>query len=205
MDIIQYYLQTPVATGIFIITILTSIMAFRDGVLMYKFIFNPYRLVHHKEYQMLFSSALIHGSNMHLILNMLVFYFFAFSLESILGSWQFFVLYWGSVILSHIPRLISEKDNEMYSALGASGGVSAVVMSMILIQPDITLSLYFLIDMPGWLLGLGYMGYSFYAALFKPHDKIGHDAHLWGGLAGLVLTVLLRPKTAADFFEWLNL
>lgn len=153
---------------------------------------------------MLFSSALIHGSNMHLILNMLVFYFFAFTLESSLGHWQFFVLYLGSVILSHLPRLILEKDNEMYSALGASGGVSGVLMSMILLDPDMELYLYFIVEMPGWLVGLGYMAYSFYAAIYRPHDKIGHDAHLWGGLAGLVITVLMYPQTATNFFEWLG-
>lgn len=200
----QLFFQAPVAAGIFIITIITSIMAFKDGVLKYKFIFSPYRLVHNKEYQMFFSSALIHGSNMHLILNMMVFYFFAFSLELSIGHWQFFVLYLGSVILSHLPRIITDKDNEMYSALGASGGVSAVLMSMILLDPDITLSLYFVLPLPGWLIGLGYMAYSFYAALYRPHDKIGHDAHLWGGLAGLVITVLLYPKAATNFFEWLG-
>jgi len=202
---LQQFLQAPVAAGIFLITIITSVMAFKDGVLMYKFVFSPYRLVHNKEYQMIFSSALVHGSYMHLIFNMLVFYFFAFTLESILGHGPFFVLYLGSVMLSHLPRIISEKDNEMYSALGASGGVSGVVMSMILIDPDISLSLYFILDMPGWLLGLGYMAYSFYAAIYRPNDKIGHDAHLWGGLAGLVITVLLQPQTATNFFEWLGI
>lgn len=202
---LQLMFQAPVATGIFLITIITSLRAFKDGSLMYKFIFSPYRLVHHKEYQMLFSSALIHANYMHLIFNMMVFFFFAFSLEIELGHVQFFILYVGSIILSHLPRIVLDRDNEFYSALGASGGVSAIVMSMILLDPDIPLSLYFIIDMPGWFLGLAYMGYSFYAAIYRPQDKIGHDAHLWGGLAGLVITVLLKPEAASNFFEWLGL
>ncbi|MEM6804229.1 MAG: rhomboid family intramembrane serine protease, partial [Bacteroidota bacterium] len=161
MNDLQLMFQAPVASGILLITIITSLRAFKDGNLMYKFIFSPYRLVHHKEYQMLFSSALIHANYMHLIFNMLVFYFFAFSLEINLGHIQFLILYLGSVMLSHLPRVVLDRDNEFYSALGASGGVSAIVMSMILLYPDMRLSLFGIInDIPGWLFGLLYMAFS---------------------------------------------
>ena len=203
MDL-QMFVLSPVATTIFVLTIFTSIKAFKDPHLKYKFLFNPYRLTRNKEWHQVFTHGLIHANWMHLGFNMLAFYFFAFSLETIIGHYEFFVLYMMSLVISTIPGLIQHKDNDLYNALGASGAVSAVVMSFILIMPDIELMFILLpIPMPGWVLGLLYIGYSFYASLRRT-DNIAHDAHLWGALSGIVITVLLKPEVATQFMEWLS-
>ena len=203
MDL-QMFLSSPVATTIFVLTIITSIKAFKDPHLKYKFMFNPYRLTRNKEWHQVFTHGLIHSNWMHLGLNMLAFYFFAFGLEGFLGHYEFFILYMMSLVISTIPGLIQHRDHEFYNALGASGAVSAVVMSVILIAPDIPLSFILIpISIPGWLLGLLYIAYSFYASL-KKFDNIGHDAHLWGALSGIVITVLLKPEVATRFMEWLS-
>ena len=33
----------------------------------------------------------------------------------------------------------------------------------------------------------------------KGNDNIGHDAHFWGALFGLVFTVLLKPALVGNF------
>lgn len=200
------FFRAPVAATLFVITLITSIRAFKDGELRYRFIFNPYRLVRNKEWHQFFTSGLIHLDAWHLGFNMLVFYYFAFSLEiRHLGAWLFLVLYVGALIISHIPALIKHRDNSGYNALGASGAISAVVLSMVIFEPGMELSLIFIpIYLPGWVFALLYMAYSFYAGI-RGIGRVGHDAHLWGALAGIVLTVLMKPSAAADFIDWISM
>ncbi|RMG24683.1 MAG: rhomboid family intramembrane serine protease, partial [Bacteroidetes bacterium] len=188
---------------IFIMTIVTSLMAFKDPQLMHKFILNPYDVVRDKEFYRVFTSGLIHANYVHLGFNMITYYFFAFYLEQILGHWQFAVLYVASLALSDITTIIKYKDHPSYNSLGASGAVSAVVLSIILCQPDIQLLLFFAIPMPGWLLAIAYIGYSYYASK-RSYDNINHDAHLWGALSGIILTIVLKPGVLQNFGQWLG-
>jgi len=204
MSSIQLFLEAPIASTIFVITILTSIQAFSDASLKKRFIFNPYLTFHHKQWYRLFSSGLIHGDWMHLAFNMFAFYFFALPLEAyIIGSWQFAVIYILSLGISSLPALYQHKDDGHYNALGASGAVSAVVLSLIVFIPDIPISVFFLPEIPGWLFAILYMGFSFYAGL-KKLGNIGHEAHLFGAISGIVLTVLLNPEVATRFLQWIN-
>ena len=78
-----------------------------------------------------------------------------------------------------------------YSAVGASGAVMGIVYSAILLNPDMRL-FFFIIPMPGYLFGLGYLLYSIYS-MKKLNDNIGHEAHLGGAIAGFFTTILIAP------------
>ncbi len=204
MDLFQQMFAAPVAATIFVITLITSIQAERDPMLKSKFMFRPTAVWERKEWYRLFTSGLIHGGWMHLIFNMLAFYFFAFILETpgvYLNHIEFAILYVGSLAISSLPALIRHKDNAAYQALGASGAVSAVVLSMVIFEPHIGIGLLFIPGyIPGWLFALLYMGFSFVAGL-KQWGNIGHEAHLFGAIAGIVLTLLMQPDAAARFLE----
>lgn len=211
MTVLDQFFTSPVAATIFVMTLITSFMAFRDPQLMHKFILNPYDMLRDKEYHRLFTSGLIHANYLHLGLNMITFYFFAFLLEenpynpqASLGHWQFAVLYVVSLALSDVATVIKYKDQPAYNSLGASGAVSAVVLSIIMCYPDIQLLLFFAIPMPGWLLAIVYIGYSYYASK-RSYDNINHDAHLWGALSGIVLTIILKPEVIGTLSNWLGL
>lgn len=197
------FFASPVASTIFVITILTSIRAFSDADLRYKFTFNPYRMVREKQYQMVITHGLIHGGWMHLIFNMVAFYFFAFPLETIIGHWQFTVLYMLSLIAGTIPGTVRHRDDSWYNAVGASGAISAVVLSVILFVPEVGISLIFLPAIPGWIFALLFIAFSFYAS-FRKIGNIAHDAHLFGAIAGIVITVILRPDVATSFMQWMS-
>lgn len=200
----HYFNESPVASVILLLTVLTSYMAFQNGDLKYKFMLNPYRLVRNRDWPQLFTSGLIHADWGHLLFNMVSFYFFAFPLERIIGHGEFFLLYALSLPISALPDVIRHRDHASFHALGASGAVSAVVFSMILFYPDMRLAfIFFPVPISGWLFGLIYMGYSFYASRYV-QDNIGHSAHLWGAIAGLLLTVLLEPSAATNFLDWLR-
>lgn len=211
MDL-QPFINAPVASVIFIITIITSIRAFQEEHLKDKMMLNPYDVVQHKEYYRLLSSGLVHGNHLHLILNMMTFYFFAFYLEAgsifSIGHWQFAVLYVLSLVFSDVATIYKHKDEPGYNSLGASGAISAVVVSMVMMNPNVPLGIIFIpgVSIPGWLLALVFIGYSYYASRSQRMDNINHDAHLWGALSGVVLTPILAPQTpqaitiVRDFF-----
>ncbi|MEM6633176.1 MAG: rhomboid family intramembrane serine protease [Bacteroidota bacterium] len=202
-DLVYLMSKAPVAATIFVITLITSFRAFNDSVLRANFMFNPYRIARNKEYNRFLTHGLIHADTMHLAFNMLTYYFFAFYFEQFIGHWQFAVFYLAALILSSATSYVKHKDNPSYNALGASGAVSAVVLGIIMFRPDLELLLFFAIPMPGWLFAILYIGYSQYASR-KANDNIGHEAHLWGALAGIVLTLIIRPDVTENIKGFLQ-
>lgn len=230
--------QAPVAATIFVITIITSIRAFSDASLRYQFTYNPYRMVREGRWPMILTHGLVHGGWVHLIFNMLAFYFFAFNLEAgtnpvpieviqeriasangqnyeqiverdftnrNLGHWQFAVLYIVSLAAGAIPGLVRHRNDSWYNAVGASGAISAVVLSAVIMSPEIGIGLLLIPGhIPGWIFALLFLGFSFFAS-FRNWGNIAHDAHLFGAIAGIILTVLLKPEAATDFLDWLRL
>lgn len=199
----QYLNQMPVASIIFVFTLITSIYAFNDRQLMGNFIFHPYSVSKGIRPYTFITSGLIHADWMHLFFNMFTFYFFAFKLEVMIGHWQFGLLYFLGLVLSDVPSLIKHKDNYGYQSLGASGAISAVLFSYILFEPT-TLLLVMFIPMPAVLFAVLYLYYSWYMSK-KGQDNIGHDAHFFGALTGLIFTVIFVPGIIPNFIQKLTL
>ncbi len=201
---LEQFFSSPVAATIFVITLITSIRAFSDADLKYKFIFNPYRMLREKQWQMILTHGLIHGGWVHLGFNMLAYYFFAFPLERLIGHWQFALLYMLSLAAGCIPGLVRHRDDSWYNAVGASGAISAVLLSVVLFVPEMGIGLLFIPgSIPGWIFALLFLGFSFIASL-RNWGNIGHDAHLFGAIAGMIITVLLRPDVASSFIDFIG-
>lgn len=196
------YLQTaPVASFIFAITILTSLVAFYNDNLYANMILHPYSVSRGQRIYTVITSGMIHNDWMHLFFNMLSFSFFAFDLEPIIGHWQFGFLYIGSLILSDLPTVYKHKNHDWYHSLGASGAVSAVIFSFILYIPLAPMGLIFLpIRIPAALFGVLYLVYCNYASK-NANDNINHDAHMFGALSGLLITIILHPHQASEFIK----
>lgn len=196
---IEYLQNTPVASLIFIFTVVTSIYAFNDSSLYGKFMLHPYSVYRRSNAYTLITSGLIHGSWMHLIFNMFTFYFFAFTLEKTMGSLPFAIIYFVGLILSDIPSVIKHKDDFHYHSLGASGAISAVLFSYILYYPLSTLMI-FPLPVPIWavLFGFLYLIYCYYMSR-SSRDNINHDAHLFGAITGIIITIILVPGIVPHF------
>lgn len=197
--------RSPAALFFFVTTIGASLfLLFVKPELVKKYALSPYEFVYNKHYGMIVTSGFIHGSLQHLMFNMITFYFFAFALEPILGSVQFVILYFSSLMLSDVYTIIKHKDNEQYSCLGASGAISAVLFSYIIFYPFHGIGLLFIpIYIPAVIFGFLYLAYCMYASR-RMADHINHDAHFFGALTGIVLTVILRPDAAAGFISQLT-
>lgn len=200
----EYLNQTPVASIIFVFTLITSIYAFNDPVLFGKFMLHPYSVYRkHKVYTLL-TSGLIHSNWMHLFFNMFTFYAFAFKLEATIGHWQFGVLYFLGLVLSDIPSVLKHKDDFWYNSLGASGAISAVLFSFILYSPLSGIGIMFIpVAIPAVLFGVLYLVYCWYMSR-NSSDHINHDAHLFGAITGLVVTIILVPQIIPHFLQALT-
>ena len=140
----------------------------------------------------IFSSGFLHIDITHLAVNMLTLYFFAGSVISYLGISGFLAVYFASLLLGNVLSYFFHKDEMHYTAVGASGAVVGVLYSAILLRPDMMLGLFFIIPIPAYVFGIGYLLYSIYA-MKKRQDNIGHDAHFGGAMGGYFLTIVLQP------------
>jgi len=189
-------------------TVLVSVLAFSNRLLFDQLRFSPYAIKHNNEGWRFGSYALVHANWAHLGINMFVFYsfgrtvLFTFSdLFGIKGIIYFLLLYIGGVVFSVLVDFGRNKDNPNYSAVGASGAVSAIVFSSILIYPVGSIYLFPIpFPIPSAIFGVLYLIYSAYMAR-RGHDNIGHSAHFWGAIFGLALTAALKPALVMLFVE----
>lgn len=138
------------------------------------------------------TSGFLHVDMQHLLFNMLTLYFFADVVIKGFGPIKFLIIYVVSLIAGSLLALFFHKDESYYSAVGASGAVTGILYSAILLQPDMSLLLYFAIPIPAYVLGIGYLLYSIYG-MKKRSDNIGHTAHFGGAIGGFAATLLFNP------------
>ena len=195
-------MQISGALLIFVATIATSLVAlFGTPQLLDRCLFRPYFLVRRRRYETLFTSGLVHADLMHLLFNMVTFYFFAFGLERIIGTISFVILYLLGLLLSHLGTWYKHQNNPEYASLGASGAISAVLFAAIIYLPDMKLMILPIpIPIPAPLYALGYLAYSYYASKNET-GRINHDAHLGGALTGLAFVALTDPGRYPAFFD----
>ncbi|MCY1719597.1 rhomboid family intramembrane serine protease [Prolixibacteraceae bacterium Z1-6] len=191
------------------VTAVVSYIAFQNHELSNKLQFNAAKIIHQKEYYRLISHAFIHANWPHLVVNMMVLYFFGRNIEAYFGYYfgnnataYLLLLYFGGILASNIWSLIKHKNNYYYNAVGASGAVSAVLFATIFFQPWEPLYLFAILPIPGILFALGYLLYS-YQMSKKQKDNVAHDAHFLGAVFGFVFPILLKPDLFERFIDHL--
>lgn len=197
-----------ITVGIIIVNLIITVLGFNQPGFLDKFCAWPYQEHHKKQYYRLLTGAFLHGSWIHFLVNMFVFWQFGTIVEEYfkviinvnIGGLLYLVMYLLTVILANIPSHFSRKDDYTFRAVGASGGVSGILFVYILIAPWAMLYLYGIIPIPGILAGLGYLAYSSYAAR-NTDDKIDHSAHFWGAVAGIVITIAMYPPLFNHFLQ----
>ena len=194
-------------TLIIVLTTIISIAAFQSPALMNRLIFDQFTINTKKEYFRFITSGLLHGSWVHLIINMLVLYSLGQAVEyyfsELFGSkahFYFLLLYVGALITSDIPTFNKHKNNVLYKGLGASGAVSAIVFSSILFNPLAKIYIWGIIGIPGIVLGIIYLVYSVKMSK-QSADNINHDAHFYGAVFGFLFTLILKPTLAIHFIN----
>lgn len=197
------------------LNVLISWKGFNDFAFFDKYKFQVGPILNKKEHYRILSSGFLHVDMMHLIFNMLTLYFFAdlviqffaspkgmffgdySTMNTNIGYGMFLLIYLASVIGGNILSLFMHKNQNYYSAVGASGGVSGILFAAIAAFPQLELRLFFALPIPAWLFAILYLGYSVYG-MKNNVGNIGHAAHLGGAIVGLIATILYFP-TLVDY------
>ena len=179
------------------INLLFSIQGFKDYSFFEQYKFNIAALQRGEKIRML-SSGFLHVDWQHFFFNMVSLYFFADIVISQLGSLNFYVVYLLSLTAGNLLSFYFHKNEPYYSAVGASGAVTGIVYSAILLRPDMHMFIYFIpIPIPSYVVGVGYLLFSIYGMKTKL-GNIGHDAHFGGAVGGYIMTLFL----ASWIFEY---
>lgn len=183
---------------IIVITAVISYQAFRNYALMDRFIFYP-PAVKRGEWYRCFTYGVLHADWMHLIFNMITLFIFGQHIERIFkmafgeiaGSLFFILLYITALFVSILPTYVKQQNNGYYRGLGASGAVSAIVFTHILLSPMSFMGILFIpIWLPAFLFGFIFLLISM--RLNKNQaGGINHSAHIAGAVYGVVFTVVL--------------
>ena len=195
------------------VTALVSILCFTGTVNINDMMFNAANVWHRKQWYRMLSYGLVHSGWGHLFFNMLTLYFFGTVVEQYFGAAfggtagivLYIVLYVSAIAVSTVGDLIKYKDSPGYNAVGASGAVSAVLFASILFEPKMGIYIYLIpIPVPGYIFAPLYLLYCWYMAK-RNMDNIGHTAHFWGAVYGLVFPLICRPDIFNHFLSQLGL
>ena len=147
-----------------------------------------------QQYFRLLSSGFLHIDSAHLIFNMFALYMFGDVVIQITGVFVFIMIYILSLLAGNYFTYVNHKNEPNYSAVGASGAVSGIVYSSILLFPQMQLVLiFFPIPMPGYVFGILYLLYTLFGMKSR-RDNIGHTAHFGGAVSGFAITIFIFPS-----------
>lgn len=195
---IKYYIIT---LGLVVMTSLLSYQTMFDESAKRRFMFNAYAIRHRREWWRFFTNGVLHADWMHLGFNMLSLYMFGRIVEPFMviefhpyGHFVYLFFYLTAIAASSVWDYFQHKDNSFYNSLGASGAISAIMFSATLIAP--TAKVFY--GIPLWIFGIVYLIYSTVMAR-SGRDNIGHSAHFWGGIYGLLFTAAVAFHLVTEF------
>ena len=187
----------PIVLAVIAANAVASMKGFSDYNFFerYKFQIDP---IKRGEQIRMVSSGFLHVDTMHLIFNMFTLYIFAPLVVGYFGNVQFLLIYLGSLLFGNLLSFIFHKNEPYYSAVGASGAVSGIVYSAILLAPTMKLFIFPIpIPIPAYIFGIGYLLFSIYGMKNRV-GNIGHDAHFGGAVGGYIITLFLKPSLVTD-------
>jgi membrane associated rhomboid family serine protease len=130
----------------------------------------------------------------HILFNMIALWFFGRSVEYRYGKREYLTFFLVSIVAAGITylggELIAHRDlRAIPSILGASGGISAVVILFCLNFPHQILYVWGVFPLPAWVLGILFIGQDIFGAMGRKGVEgpaIAFTAHLGGALFALL-------------------
>ena len=174
--------------SLIVINVLVSYKAINDTYFFRKYEFHIGSIKSGEQLRII-TSGFLHVDFQHLLFNMLTLYFFAPYVIYNLNVLYFLYIYFGSLITGNLLTFYFHKNEYSYRAVGASGAVTGVIFSAILLEPN----LYMYGFIPGYVFGFAYMLFSIYGMKAK-RDNIGHVAHFGGAIGGYIITLSKTPQ-----------
>jgi len=176
-----------------IANVLVSLRGFKVSSFFNDYSFHPTSVLKRGEYYRMVTSGFLHVDPGHLIFNMITLFFFGSLLERMVGIPKFLVIYLVSMVAGDLLSLWLHRHQSAYRAVGASGAVCGIIFATIALYPGIRIFIMFIpIGIPGWIYAVFFIWYSSFG-IQRQMGNIGHDAHLGGAIAGLLLASFFFP------------
>jgi membrane associated rhomboid family serine protease len=137
----------------------------------------------------LLSYAFLHGSVLHIFVNMLALYMFGSALEMYWGGRRFVIYFLLCVLTAALTQLAVRTPGNLIPVIGASGGIFGVLLAFAWYFPRQRVLLYAVIPIPAWLFVTVYGLLELFFGVSGIEPGVAHFAHL-GGLAGGALCIL---------------
>ena len=186
------------------VTCLASYYCLNNRALFNQLAHNPYMEVQHGQYHRVLSGGFLHGSMMHLGINMYVLYQFGGIIEQYfsvkygsLGPTLYIAFYLAAIIFANLGSLVRQQNNPGFSSIGASGVTSALILFYVFFEPW---QMFAFPPLPAIVLAVLYIGYSHWAS-YQSGNRIDHQGHLWGALFGVLFVVIFDQRLFSHFLE----
>ena len=194
-----------VTLALIAVTVIVSWQAWQQPRLLDRLILWPPAVDRHRQYDRLLTHGFIHADWGHLLFNMITLYSFGSAMERYftdrITAIGYLLFYLSALVMAILPTYMRHKHDAHYRSLGASGAVSAVLFAFILLAPWSSIYVFLIpVGIPAIVYAVLYVAYSIWMDR-RGGDNINHSAHLWGGLYGVMFTLLQDPGQAGRFLQ----
>ena len=156
-------------------------------------------------YQLL-TNTFLHGGLMHLGGNLVFLLVFGERINALFGQWKTTVMYLFLAVAASLVFLISQRNEVIVPALGASGAIMGLAGMYFVLLPASRVHMivwlrlgfitgfqrftkYFVVR--GWGVLMFFLAFDVAATLFSWRDGTAHWAHLGGFICGAILALVL--------------
>ena len=197
----DFYEKSPVTFSIAVLVFAFSLASIINKKLLLQLMLHPQSVVRQQQYYRLLLADLVNADLLHLTLNEFMLYIFCSDLEETLrkagpyGSLYFAMIYWGSLLLASGLVTLRHFRDFSYSTTGTSGSIMGCMFAYIVIAPD-----YIVYNLPviGGVKNIyGGLAYILMLVIYQRktrEEKVNHEFHFYGALAGLIMGLLLYFK-----------
>lgn len=142
------------------------------------------------------TNVFAHGGLNHILINMLILFFFGPTVERLIGTKRFTYLFLVTGAVAGIAQILGGmlmEPGRIHGALGASGAIQGILGTLVILAPRLTVYVMFIIPAPLWAVTILFALYDlFYNVL--PGSGVGGIAHLTGLALGIAYGLHLHKQ-----------
>lgn len=144
----------------------------------------------------LVSYMFLHGSWMHVLLNMLFLWVFGDNIEDAIGSGRYLVFYLLCGVAGGAAHMLASPGSNV-PLVGASGAIAGVIAAYLMIRPCAKITVLIFVIVPVrlasyWVLGFWVLTQIWHVVSLEKSDTAWW-AHVGGLVAGAALITVIRP------------